>query len=247
MSVQQVDGEPAFVLHTKAYRESSQLVDLFSRHHGRLRLVARGSLRRSKGRGRTIEPFAPLIVGWRGKGELKTLANAEPSGTPLILCGDCLFSGFYLNELILRLLADHDPHETLFDCYLSTLHALSEGQHIELALRRFERQLLSDLGYGLALEHSEDSGAEIDPEGWYWFDPVVGVTSPTLSPLEREQPNCFSGDSLLAIAAEDYSNPSHIKAAKRLMRLAIQNLLGDRPLRSRELFARGQVLNRDSS
>lgn len=247
MSVQHVDGEPAFVLHTKAYRETSQLVDLFSRHHGRLRLVARGFLRRSKGRGRTIEPFAPLIVGWRGKSELKTLTSAEPSGAPLILRGDCLFSGFYLNELILRLLADHDPHEELFDCYLTTLHALSAGQQIELALRRFERQLLSDLGYGLALEHVEDSGAEIDPGGWYWFDPVMGISSRSLTSAERQQPNCFSGESLLAIASEDYTEPTHVKAAKRLMRLAIQNLLGGRPLKSRELFARDQAQNRDSS
>lgn len=247
MSLQHVDGEPAFVLHTKAYRETSQLVDLFSRHHGRLRLVARGSLRRSKGRGRTIEPFAPLIVGWRGKGELKTLSNAEASGVPLILRGDSLFSGFYLNELILRLLADHDPHEALFDCYLTTLHALSEGEHIEPALRRFERRLLSDLGYGLALEHVEGSGAEIDPDGWYWFDPVVGVTSRSLSATERQQANCFRGDSLLAIAAEEYTEPGNVKAAKRLMRLAIQNLLGDRPLRSRELFTREQAYNRGSA
>lgn len=240
-----MDGEPAFVLHTRDYRETSQLVDVFSRHYGRLRVVARGS-RRRKGGGRNLEPFVPLVASWCGKGELKTLTSAEPSGLPLMLRGDCLYSGFYLNELILRLLADHDPHQPLFDSYLEALRHLSAGEGIEPALRCFERQLLSELGYGLALGHTADTGETVSPEAWYWFDPLVGVSSstPGVSATTPQQ-NRFRGRELLAVEAGDYGDAEKAKAAKRLLRLAIHNLLGGRSLRSRELFIRERLQNQE--
>lgn len=232
-----VDGEPAFVLHARPYRETSQLVDMFTRHHGRLRVVARG-FRRLKTGSRVLEPFVPLIASWSGSGDLKTLVAAEPSGRPLTLRGDYLYSGFYLNELILRLLADHDPHDALFDHYLETIASMSEEGQIEPALRRFERILLDEVGYGLALDHTAEEGVELSPEEWYWFDPVSGI-SERFSPVpEKSQPNWFLGRELLAIEAGAYDDPQVARAAKRLMRLAIQHLLGDKPLSSRALFVR---------
>ena len=240
MTVIRIDGEPAFVLHTRAYRETSQLVDLFTRHYGRLRVVARG-FRRPKTGGRVLEPFIPLVVGWSGKGELKNLVSAEPSGHPLLLTGNHLFSGFYLNELILRLLADHDPHETLFDSYLEVIARLSGGEEIEPTLRIFEYSLLDEIGYGLVLDSTIDAGNAVEPDSWYWFDPSTGVSERTFMDKEKSQPNWFRGSELLAIAAGEYTAPTSAKSAKRLMRLAIQSLLGDKPLRSRELFVRDRV------
>ncbi len=237
VAVIRVDGEPAFVLHARAYRETSQLVDLFSRHYGRMRVVARG-FRRPKTGGRVLEPFVPLVVGWSGKGELKNLVSAEPSGQPLLLKGNHLFSGFYLNELILRLLADHDPHDTLFDRYLEVITSLSEGAGIEPALRNFECSLLNEVGYGLSLESTIEPGGAVEPDNWYWFDPSVGVSQRAYLANDKPQPNWFRGSELLAIASGDYADETSAKSAKRLMRLAIQSLLGDKPLRSRELFIR---------
>lgn len=244
MTAIRVNAEPAFVLHRRPYRETSQLVDLFSRHYGRLRVVARG-FRHPKSGGRLLEPFVPLLVGWSGKGELKTLVAAESSGRPLSLQGNRLFSGFYLNELILRLLADHDPHERLFDQYLAAITSLADNAGIEPALRHFERSLLEEIGYGLVLNH-EDSGVALEAGNWYWFDPATGVSSREFVVTEKPQPNWFRGTELLAIDAGDYADAANAKSAKRLMRLAIQNLLGDKPLRSRELFSRDQTRNQES-
>jgi len=240
MTGQLVDSEPAFVLHARDYRETSQLVDLFSRHHGRLRLVARGSRRRRVG-SRPLEAFVPLVVAWRGKSDLKTLTGAEPSGQPLTLLGDSLYIGFYLNELLLRLLAEHDPHQVLFDRYLYTLRQLSTGECVETALRTFERSLLSELGYGPVLTLTEDSGEAVNPQAWYWFDPDTGVSCRPGVEVDPSVPNWFRGSELLAIDTEDYSDPAVAKAAKRLMRLAIHSLLGGRPLHSRALFARHRL------
>lgn len=237
MTAIRIDGEPAFVMHTRAYRETSQLVDLFTRHYGRLRVVARG-FRRPKTGGRVLEPFVPIVVGWSGKGELKNLVSAEPAGHSLLLKGNHLFSGFYLNELILRLLADHDPHETLFDRYLEVITNLSKGEGIEPALRIFESSLLDEVGYGLVLNSTCDSGTDVLPDGWYWFDPTTGVSERLFIAKDKPQPNWFRGSELLAIAAGEYTDQATAKSAKRLMRLAIQSLLGDKPLRSRELFIR---------
>ena len=159
-----VDSEPAFVLHTRPYRETSQLVDLFSRHYGRLRVVARG-FRRPKNGSRILAPFTPLLVGWSGKSELKTLVSAEHSGRSLMLSGERLYSGFYLNELLIRLLVEHDPQQYLFDHYLNIMTSLADGEPIEPALRLFERNLLDEAGYGLMIDTDIVSGHPAIPDG----------------------------------------------------------------------------------
>lgn len=230
-----VDSEPAFVLHTRPYRETSQLVDLFSRHYGRLRVVARG-FRRPKNGSRILAPFTPLLVGWSGKSELKTLVSAEHSGRSLMLSGERLYSGFYLNELLIRLLVEHDPHQHLFDHYLNIMTSLADGEPIEPALRLFERNLLDEAGYGLMIDTDIVSGHPVLPDQWYWLDPSTGFSHCQPSEQDKTSPYLFWGEALLAIGNGDYHDLDIAKAAKRLMRLAIQEHLGNKPLRSRELF-----------
>ncbi len=238
-----VDGETGYVLHTRRYRENSQLVDLFTRHHGRLRVVARSGKSSAKRGGRSglqLFPFTPLQLSWQGRGELKNLVSAEVLAAPVMLQlqGETLYSGFYLNELLMRLLAEHDPHQQLFDCYRQTVSALAASEPLEKTLRRFELTLLEEIGYGLMLDCDAETGEAIASDAWYRFDQEQGL-------IRREPPagmhgkaNWFSGLHLSAMNDLDKASAAVLKDAKRLLRLALQTHLGDRPLRSRELFLR---------
>ena len=234
-----VDGEVAFVLHTRPYRETSQLVDMFSRHYGRLRVVARGSRggRTRPGRSQiSLQPFTPLQLDWSGKGELKTLIRAEPIASFPLLEGERLYSGFYLNELLLRLLAEHDPHEQLFDQYRKTLLHLAETDSLEKMLRNFEMILLDEVGYGLVMDADAESGEPIRAGAWYRYDQQYGFVEQARPRELRSLSNWFSGETLLALRDGHYEVESVLKDAKRLIRLALEPHLGGKPLRSRELF-----------
>ncbi len=218
--------QPAFVLHSRAYKESSALVDLLT-PQGRSRAV----LRSARGKaGNLARPFIPLELELRGRGELKTVARLEPAGIPNLLNGDCLFSGLYLNELLLRLLPAEDAHPALFEHYAATLPLLAANQPLEPLLRSFEWKLLSELGYGFALDQ-DLSGAAIEPQQLYSLRPDAG-----LQRAAQMQPGLFRGDDLLAMAEADWSAVGALAAAKRLMRQALAPHLGGRPLVSRELF-----------
>ncbi|WP_137818869.1 DNA repair protein RecO [Pseudomonas sp. 2FG] len=228
-------AQPAFVLHSRAYRESSALVD-FLTPQGRLRAVLRGA----RGKAGTLaRPFVPVEVEFRGRGELKTVGRLESAGVPHWLHGDALFSGLYLNELLIRLLPVEDPQPILFEHYGMTLAALAAGRPLEPLLRAFEWRLLDELGYGFTL--AEDlSGQPIAPDGLYRLQPDAG-----LEPVAQLQPGLFQGAELLAMAAADWTAPGALAAAKRLMRQALAPHLGGRPLVSRELFMTLKEPNRD--
>ena len=236
--------EPAFVLHSRPYRETSALIDFFSRHHGRFRAVAKG-VRGGKKNSLILSPYTPLLITWAGKSELKTLRHVESSGLPILLQGDRLYCGFYLNELLLRLLADHDAHTNLFDQYLHVLSKLANNEiPMEPSLRTFEFNLLDDIGYGLVLDTDAETGDAVVPEGCYWFDPLVGFSlkeiTNTLTPapntLLSKGANWFLGNELLAINEGNFDKPGVASAAKRLMRIAFQPHIGNAPLKSRALF-----------
>lgn len=229
--------EPAFVLHSRPYRETSALIDLFSRHYGRFRVVAKG-VRGTKKNNRVLSPYTPLLITWSGKSELKTLRHVESSGSPILLQGDRLYCGFYLNELLLRLLAEHDAHTDLFDQYLHVLMKLANDEiPMELSLRVFEFNLLEDIGYGLVLDTDADTGDPVIPEGHYWFDPTTGFTlKDSIIGQQLMGRNWFLGEELLAIHAGDFDKPATASAAKKLIRLAFQPHIGDAPLKSRALF-----------
>ncbi|MBK7685089.1 MAG: DNA repair protein RecO [Rhodocyclaceae bacterium] len=158
MARTRIDGQLAFVLHAYPFSETSLVVDVFSRDHGRLPLLARGARRpRSLMRG-NLMAFAPLELGWFGGGEVKTLAKAEWLGGMPLLSGRCLLLGYYLNELLVKLLPRDDAHPQLFDAYSDALRALSNGAEDAPELRRFEQSLLKELGYGLTLDVDAKSG-----------------------------------------------------------------------------------------
>ncbi len=228
-------SQPAYVLHSRAYRESSALVD-FLTPHGRLRAVMRAA--RGKA-GSLARPFIPLEAEFRGRGELKNVARLEPAGIPNLLGGEALFSGLYLNELLIRLLPAEDPNPAIFQHYAMTVLGLAEGRAIEPLLRSFEWRLLDELGYGFALD-LDSEGQAIAEGGLYRLQTETGLV-----PVGHLQPGVFQGAELLAMAQADWAASGALAAAKRLMRQALAPHLGGRPLVSRELFMTLKEPNRD--
>ena len=219
-------ARPAFVLHSRPYKETSALVDFFT-PEGRLRAVLRGA----RGKvGSLARPFAPLELELRGRGELENVGRLEASGIAHWLQGQTLYSGMYLNELLLRLLPAEDPHPALFQHYALTLQALAANPPLEPLLRAFEWRLLDELGYGFALD-IDITGQPIAVDGLYRLRPDAGLES-----VAQLQPGLFQGADLLAMAEADWTSPGALAAAKRLMRQALAPHLGGRPLVSRELF-----------
>lgn len=217
----------AYVLHSRPYRETSALLELFT-PEGRLRCVLRGARGKS---GSQARPFLELDVELKGRGELKNAARLEPVPSPLFLLqGDALFSGLYLNELLVRLLAPADPHPMLYARYGRTLTALAAGGPLEPLLRSFEWGLLSELGYGFSLEQ-DVHGNPIEEQTRYWLDVENGLV-----PAVSTQQNTLPGNALLAMVAGHWQEPGTLQAAKRLMRQALEAHLGGRPLASRALF-----------
>jgi DNA repair protein RecO (recombination protein O) len=225
---------PAFVLHSRAYRESSALVD-FLTPQGRLRAVMRSARGKS---GSLARAFVPLELELRGRGELKSVARLESAGLPNMLLGNELFSGLYLNELLIRLLPAEDPHPELFEHYQLTVLALAAKRPLEPLLRAFEWRLLEQLGYGFALDH-DLQGQPLEVGGFYRLLPDQGFAAEL-----QLQPGVFVGRDLLAMAGADWTAPGALAAAKRLMRQALAPHLGGKPLVSRELFINLQSTNR---
>jgi DNA repair protein RecO (recombination protein O) len=224
------DSREAFVLHTYPYRETSLIVEAFTRSYGRVGLLARGARRpRSPMRG-VLLSFQPLALSWFGKGELRTLARAEWVGGQPLLQGEALLCGFYLNELLLRLLPREDPHDALFMQYQRALQQLAAGEPSGPVLRAFERSLLKELGYAMTLDR-DSAGAEIDSSKTYRYDPERG-------PVEAagEGEPLVSGRTLLDMARDDYSDPVTQQQSKALMRVLINHRLEHQPLRSRQVF-----------
>lgn len=251
---QRIDGQLAFILHSYSYSETSLILDIFSRDHGRLPLLARGARRpRSALRG-VLQAFQPIELGWFGKGEVRTLAKAEWQGGMPLLAGTSLMLGYYLNELLLRLLPRDDAHPVLFDSYLSALQRLSETQASEEAvtplLRRFEKMLLSELGYGLTLEHDAETGLPIEAERWYHYrlerGPVaLGTVEENMGISELtagSRMQAIRGKTLLDLACDNYTDNRTLSESKLLMRLLINHHLAGQPLQSRRVFMELQEL-----
>lgn len=217
---------PAFVLHTRPYKETSALLDLLT-PEGRIRAVRRGARQRT---GSLARPFVLLDIECKGKGELKTLSRLEVSGFPLWLTGSVLYSGLYLNELLVRLLPMEDACPDIFEHYRQSLSALAQGAAIEPILRSFEWSLLNSMGYGFSLDHDQ-LGAPILADRCYLFDPAAGFVL-----AQPEEVSGFWGVHLLALSAADWQAPHALQVAKRLMRLALAPHLGKQPLLSRSLF-----------
>lgn len=220
-----------FVLHRKAYSETSLLVDLFTEEAGRLTVLAKGARAKRSAWKSVLQPFTPLLLRWSGKGSLKTLTKAEPAAITLPLQQTALFSGFYINELLSRVIEPETPNASLFQDYLQCLTRLAAESSVEPALRTFEFQLLQTLGYGVCFTHCAGSGLPVDSEMTYRYREEKGF----IASLIKDNLT-FYGRDLLAFEAQDFQEPSVLLAAKRFTRIALKPYLGNKPLKSRELF-----------
>lgn len=226
---------PAWVLHSRKYRDTSLIVDLLTGEHGRVSVVARGA--RSKG-GRlaaNMQPFRLFLASWRGKGELKTLTRTDFPAPPIQISGQCLMIGMYVNELLVRLLVHtHDPLPHIVSGYgqlLSQLAAADKtniSRDVEPALRRFELHLLEQLGYGVSFDTDGSSGEKVLPSSRYRFQAGTGF-------VVTGEPEGYSGSALLRIDAGDYDE-DRARVARHVTRAAIDDLLGGKPLVSRQMY-----------
>jgi DNA repair protein RecO (recombination protein O) len=234
-----MENQPAWLLHSRPFRETSLLLDFFTQDHGRVSAIARGA-RDPKSRYRPLlQPFIPLQISLVGRSELLNLRSIEASGPALRLCGPHMFSALYVNELMVRLLAGHESDKTLYGHYEAVLHALSSGLEIEPVLRRFELQLLENLGYGLQLTHDALNGELMLHDAWYYLQTDSGfVRQMQVQAVDSASSiaNLYSGQVLLDMSRADFTKANTLKIAKRLLRLVLEHHLGDRPLASRELF-----------
>jgi len=230
--------EPAFMLHGRDWHNTSRIVDLFSRRHGRIALIARGARRPTSPWRALLMPFRPLLVSFTLRGELGFLAAAEAASAPLEPTPDRLLAGFYANELLLRGMSAHDPHPDLFDHYGSLLADLAGREDEAVLLRRFELGLLEALGYGARLDHDGTSGAPLSPEAWYRIDPLAGPrrvakSDDRVAEGAGEDGDCCRGEDLIALAAGTPSATAARGPLRRALRGALDQALGSRPLRSR--------------
>lgn len=232
-----VDSQPAFVLHSYPFRETSLIVEVFSRDFGRIALLARGARRpRSALRGLLLA-FQPLELAWAGKGEVPTLIKAEWQGGQPLLSGKALFCAYYLNELLMQLLPREDAHERLFAVYAQTLRRFA-GVLQEADLRGFERAFLQELGYGLTLEN-DAQGVPIDVSGHYAYEIEMG---PVRLARAGSSALAVSGKTLLDLARDDFSDPRSLLEAKQLMRALIAHYTDGKGLQTRRIFKELQVL-----
>ena len=223
--------QPAFVLHRRPYSNTSLLLEVFLLHEGRLPLLAKGVTSGRALGAALLQPFVPLLVSRSGRGEVRTLGRFEAAGPPMPLRGQQLYCGFYVNELMIRLVQREEPHPALFAAYQETLRRLVEESDPEPSLRRFEVGLLADLGYGLLFEHEADTEAGIDPVRRYDYLIESGPVASAAGEL--------SGSTLLKLARGEALVGDERREARRLLRRVLDHYLGGKPLKSRELFARG--------
>jgi DNA repair protein RecO (recombination protein O) len=251
MSVNRVQLQPAYVLHHRPYRDTSRILELFTRDHGRLTLFARGvgrSTRTSTRKaGQTssslplLQPFNRLLVSWSGRGEAGQLTAVELDGAFVALPPDRLLSGCYLNELLINLLTRHDENGDVFALYAHTIEALKTCEDLLRRLRLFEKRLLESIGYGLLLEREEHSGAPILAEHTYLYRLDHGPARVT---GVADGGALFPGASLLSLAREELADARSCADARRLLRAALDRCLDGRELKTRQVM---QALQRTLS
>ncbi len=242
MSREAVQLQPAYLLHQRPYRDSSRIVDCFCRDHGRVPLVARGARRPRSSLRSVLQPFQPILVSWVRRGELGTLTAAETAGPPSPLTGDGLLSGFYINELLLRLLDGGEAQEALFAGYAEALRGIVDRTGRDAALRRFEMRLLDALGYGLVLDHEAHSSQALAADGTYEYHPQAGPRR--VHGVAEGGAAFYSGSVLAAIANEQFDRPEVLRAARRILRQALDLYLDGRPLRVRSV---ARAMRRDKA
>jgi DNA repair protein RecO (recombination protein O) len=235
VSTHRQDNQAVYVLHTYPFKETSLVVELFARDFGRVATTAKGARRpRSAMRG-MLQAFQPMLATWSGKLELKTLHSLEWNGVLLLLQGEALMCGFYLNELLLRLLPREDPHEALFEYYADTLKTLATSQNLATTLRRFELKFLQELGYAIPL-HIDANSMPVLAQQHYRYEAEHGAY-PLRGALGRYENGVqLSGKTLIDMSNDDYRDEQTQQQSKQLMRYLLAHYLGDKPLHTRQLL-----------
>ena len=231
-SQRRVQLQPGYILHHRPFRDSSQILDVMTRDHGKIALVARGS-RGSKSRlAGVLRPFMPLRLSWVAKSDLGTLTGAERDGTPAGIVGDAIFSAYYVNELLLNLLHKHDSQPEIYALYAEILGVLVTTDNVAASLRSFEIEFLSLLGYAVIVDPQESGKSILDPEQNYEYRMQQGPVA-----VERSSGALvFSGATLLAIAEQRFVDADTLRAASRLLREVIAFHLGGKELKSRKVL-----------
>jgi DNA repair protein RecO (recombination protein O) len=225
------DNQPVYVLHTYAFKETSLVAELFTKAYGRVAAVAKGARRpRSAMRGQ-LQSFQMLSATWSGKNELKTLHSLDWADGLVSLQGEALMCGFYLNELLLRLLPREDAHEQLFDYYQATLKALASGEQLATHLRRFELKMLQEMGYAVPL-YVDENEMPIMAENQYRYEAEYGACAVSTA----KNGVVLSGQTLYDMAQDNYERPQTQQQSKQLMRYLLAHYLGDKPLHTRQLL-----------
>lgn len=223
----------AYVLHARPYKNTSLILEIFTREHGRMSLIARGARRSNSPYLGILQPFIPLYISWGGRSEMKTLHKAENLAPGTQLKGELIYAGFYINELIMYMLHRHEGHVTMFDRYATCLHALQVNTDLEVVLRYFELDLLDELGYGLDLEHETHSGKPVSTEQCYEYNLGMGVMP---AAGEDSFGLKISGNTLHALARRNINTEQQKSESKRLLRKILDYHLEGRSLKTRELF-----------
>jgi DNA repair protein RecO (recombination protein O) len=227
-SARRIELTPGYVLHHRPWRDTSRILEVLTREHGRLTLFARAVRGPSARLAPVLQPFQPLLLSWSGRGEAPQLTAAERAGHCATLPPQCLLAAFYLNELLIRLTTRHDPLPELFDHYHGALESLRAGAPLTRCLRIFEKRLLEVLGYGLDLASEAHSGEPIQPEGYYHFRPGQG-----LALAAARGAGALAGHSLLSLARECLSGERELEDARRMLQAALAECLEGRPLATR--------------
>jgi len=229
-----ISAQPAYVLHVRPWRETSLLLETFTRDFGRVGLVARG-VRGARARlsRSVLEPLQALRMDWSGRGELQTLTAVEAAGAPHVFRGDALLSAMYVNELLVRLTARNDPHPHLFERYGQLLDGLANAPSLAWQLRCFERDLLAAIGYALQLETAADTGEPLDSGRAYDYLPEEGP----IGAGEHQGSVRVRGSALLALATGTFPDVEDLAALRRLMRTVIGAHVGERGLQSWRVLA----------
>ncbi len=230
--MRRVQNEPAWLLHHRPYRDTSRIVDILSREHGRMSLVARGSRTAKSRLAGILRPFLPLQLSWVIRSDLGTLTGAEMLGQPIALGGDALLSGYYVNELLLHLLHRHDPQPEIFAAYSRTIERLQVDRNVPTVLRAFEIELLRLLGYALNLDHDAETQSPLVAESWYEYRTEQGP----VAALDRDGPMVFSGAQLIGIRTRDFADNDVVLAAGKLLRHVIAFHLDGRELKTRRVL-----------
>jgi DNA repair protein RecO (recombination protein O) len=217
-----------YVLHHRPFRDTSRILEVLTRDHGRLSLFARGVRGPKAKLAPVLQPFQAIYVSWSGRGEAPQLTAAEYAGASVQPPPACLMACFYLNELLLKLTTRHDPHPDLFDAYREALAGLASTSAIERTLRIFEKRLLDAIGYGLALEADSETGGRIRPDGHYQYRPAQG-----LIPVAAHAPGTVAGASIVSLAEGRLASADELDDARRLLRAALAHCLEGRELTTR--------------